>query len=184
MTAVQFASLSLVLAALVACKKDEKAAAGPSSEASPEPSAATPPTTPTLAAPGTNVCQLISAETVKNATGISGEGTSSKSGDADVCTWMGADSSSAVVQIYRSSASYEASRRAFEGLYKTKAEELPGVGNKAFYLGGNTASIPTATISVDKGGRVASVQVMAVGGDADKLKANAVALTKAVVGAL
>ena len=124
-----------------------------------------------------DACAVISAEELKTATGIDAEGKSSKSGGADVCTWMGADGKSAIVQLYSHQSDYEDSREAFEGLYDTKSEPLAGVGDNAFYISGTTGPFNTATISAMKGSQAVSVQIMGMG-DMAELKENATALSR------
>jgi hypothetical protein len=103
---------------------------------------------------------MISADELKTATRIEGNGTKSTSGGAAVCTWFGGDGRAAIVQVYPSASSYEQSRGAFEGLYEKTAEDVSGVGDKAFYIDAETGRMPTGTLSSAKGNNAVSVQIM------------------------
>jgi hypothetical protein len=152
-------------------------------EATAEAPAATPPAAVPAPAAARDVCAMISADELKTATRIDGAGKQSTSGGADVCTWFGSEGNAAVVQVYPSAASYEQSRSAFEGLYDTKAENVSGVGEKAFYIDAATGSMPTGTMSAAKGTSAVSVQIMG-GTDAAARKRDATALTNLVLSKL
>lgn len=157
---------SLIAAALVlsfiACTKTETNTN--TSTPAPEPAqttttATTASSTASSAPTPRDVCAMLTAEELKSLAGIDKPGTKSTSGGADVCTWYGAGGG-VIAQVYPYKSSYEGSRSAFEGLYGTKAADLPGVGEKAFYIEGKTGPIATATISAMKGSTPISVQVM------------------------
>lgn len=141
----------------------------------------------TAVAPATpaarNACAMVSAEELKTATGIDGEGSTSSSGGADVCTWFGSTGKAAIVQLYPYASSYDGSRKAFEDLYKVKAEELSSVGDKAFSIWAPTGSMPTTSLSAVKGSAAISVQIMG-NSDAAASKKEAVALANLVLGKL
>jgi hypothetical protein len=160
--------------ALVGCAKPaEKAAEAPAPAAAPV-AAPTPPA-------GRDVCAMLTADELK-AFGISDAGKPSKSGGADVCTWMTAGGA-AIVQVYPYASAYEGARKAFEGLYKTTAEELSGLGDKAFAIEGKTGPMQTTTITAQKGTTPISVQIMG-GADRAKLKTQTTDLTRTVLGKL
>jgi hypothetical protein len=122
-------------------------------------------------------CTLMSSEEVGAAAGMrSSTGQRSTSGGAQVCTWTDADGKSAVVQIYPSAERYDQSRTAFESLYGGAAEEVQGVAEQAFYIGGRTGGIPTATVSARKGPTALSVQVMEMNGEPETLRGQALEL--------
>ena len=172
----------IALAAILlsaACTKTETTTNTSTPTASSETAApATPPPAPAPAS--RNVCEIVSADEVKTATGIEGTGAPSKSGGADVCSWFGG-AGAAIVQVYGSSSAYESSRSAFEGLYGGKTAELSGVGEKAFFIDGKTGQMPTATMSAASGSNVISVQVMSMGMDAAARKKAATELAKVVL---
>jgi hypothetical protein len=162
-----------VIALSVACTKTETT----TRTETPTPSTETTASSAPAPAPATrNVCELLTAEELKTATGIEGTGSPSKSGDADVCSWFGGGGA-AILQVYGSASSYESSRSAFEGLYEGKTAELPGVGDKAFFIEGETSRMPTTTISAAKGSNAISVQIMG-GTDAAARKTAATELAK------
>jgi hypothetical protein len=173
------AAVAVVLA--VGCAREQATDAGNADATSTAASTTTPAAPPPAAAAKRDVCTMLSAEEVKTATGIEGKATPSTSGGADVCTWMSNAGKSAIVQLYPYASSYENSREAFEGLYKTKSEELSGLGDKAFFVGGKTGPFESATISAMKGSNAISVQVLGMG-DAATLKNEATALTQVVLG--
>lgn len=161
---------------LAACTGDKPA---PQSSAPSRPAAAPQAPRETSHAPR-NPCDMIDAGELQTATGIVATGQSSKSGNASVCTWSDPGGAIAIVQIYPTVSSYETSRIAFESLYGGSAENTEGLGDAAFYIGGMTASLPTATVSVRKGELAASIQVMGMGQDQGTLKDRALALTRTV----
>lgn len=177
-------ALLAVLACLGACAREESSPNSPTStsprvvEAAPAAAAPEPAPAP---APSRDACKSVSLEKLKALTGVDGEGTPSKSGGADVCTWTSASAKSAILQIYPSTSFYDRSREAFEGLQKQKAEDLSGLGDRAFYVGGKVSVMETATVSAQKGNTVISVQVMEMQGAGAALKAEATALTKEVL---
>lgn len=173
-------ALAVLTLALVACKAEEPASSPPAAtKAAADAPAASAPAPTRIAA-----CESLSADDVKGLLGSAVEGATSSSGGADVCTWTGPTGKTAIIQIYATARSFEQSREAFERMYAGQAEDISGIGDKAFYIHGKTASFPTATLSVVKGAQAASVQVMEPKGDPAKLKTEAVALTKVVVGKL
>ena len=123
---------------------------------------------------------MVTAEELKTATKIEGAGTPSTSGGAAVCTWYGGGGA-AILQVYGSASAYESSRTAFEGLYGGKTADLPGVGDKAFFIEGKTGPMSTATLSATKGSNAISVQVMGTGSDAAARKQAATDLAKVVL---
>ena len=167
--------ISLCVLLLAGCQSESTTTTTTNETASTETTAATATTastTPAPAAPaGRDVCAMLSADELKTAAGVVGEAKSSKSGGADVCTWMGSDGKSVIVQVYPYASSYESARSAFEGLYDTKATSLSGVGDKAFNMNGKTGPFQTATLVTQKGTTPVSVQVMGMSGnDASRTK--------------
>lgn len=144
---------------------------------------ATPTPTPTPA-PSRAACEVIAQEKVNALAGVDGQGSPSRSGGADVCTWTSPTAKSVIVQIYPSTAHYERSRTAFEELQKNKSEELADLGDQAFYVGGKVSVMEAATISAQEGNATISVQVMEMNGSASALKAEAIALTREVLAGL
>jgi hypothetical protein len=139
----------------------------------------TPP--PAAATAERDVCGMISMEELKTAAGLDeATGQSSKSGGADVCTWTGASGKAVVVQVFPSAANYDTARAAFESLYQATAEEVTGIGEKAYYIAGNTGAMPTGTLVVAKGSTPISVQVMGGTGDAATRKGEATAIAHVV----
>ena len=168
---LRVAALALPLL-LPACTSGETAA----NTAAATDVAAAPSTSPASAL---DPCALLSADEVSAAAGIgTSTGESYTSGGAPVCSWTDASGKGAIVQLHPTVASYEESRMALESLYRGSAEELSGVADKAFYIGGQTQSVAIATVSVLKGQRAASVQVMAIRGDAGALRSQVMALTQ------
>lgn len=176
-------AVSLVFITFACAQKEESVSTITDSSATTSAPAATPAPTP-AAATSRDVCSMLTADELKAAAGIEGTGQKSTSGGADVCTWMGATGKGAVVQIYPYSSSYDNSREAFEGLYETKAQDVSGVGDKAFVMTGKTGPMETATVGAMKGSTPVSVQVMAAGAPSAQLKEEAIALTKLLLGKL
>lgn len=172
----------------LACKEEATAPTTPERAPAMAPSGAPVPTTPLADAPPAQAkrdpCELISAADVKTATGIEAEGKPSRSGGASVCTWMGADGKSAIVQIFPTEAHYDKAKSAFEAQYKGTSDAVQGMGDKAFVITGNTGPLPTATYVAQKGSTPISVQVMALGGDTSTLKSQAETLAQTVIGKL
>lgn len=194
---------SLVVVGLGPCSKDDAPAPAASGGATPvlsqdiRPIASAPNVASSLAAAGSiglqapapitagrDVCKLVSPAEVKTAAGVDGEGKPTKSGNADVCTYTGKDGKSAIIQVYGVAGAYDESRRQFETLYKGKAEDVPGVGDKAFFIAGTTMGIGTATLSAQKGATPISVQLIGMGVDAAKGKPALVALAKTTLSKL
>lgn len=163
-------ALAIALPLLVSCQRSERVRED-------SPATITAPGTGTVAmnapAPSRDVCAMLSGDDVKSATGIEATGTPSTSGGADVCTWMAADGKAAVIQVYPTQERYDESRQAFESLYGTNAEDIAGIGERAFYVGGKTGVTETATVGAIKGSRPVTVQVLDVGGDPAALRRDA-----------
>jgi hypothetical protein len=124
------------------------------------------PATPAATPASRDVCAMLSAEELKSAANLTAaEGKASKSGGADVCSWFGDGGKALVVQVFPYASSYDDSREAFEGLYNTKASDLSGVGDKAFFMNGKTGPMATTTLVAAKGTTPISVQVMGGSGD-------------------
>jgi hypothetical protein len=175
------AGLILVVALALGCAKKEEAQDAAATGDAATPAAAPAPAAPAPAA-SRDVCALISADELKSATRIEGAGTKSTSGGADVCTWYGGGGA-AIVQVYPSAGSYEQSRSAFEDLYDKKAEDVSGVGERAFYIDAATGSMPTGTLSAVKGNGAISVQIMG-GTDAAARRKDVIALANVVLSKL
>jgi hypothetical protein len=133
--------------------------------------------------PGRDVCKLVTNADVKTATAMDvADAKPTRSGNADVCTYTTAKGVSAIVQIYGVAGAYDESRRQFETLQKAKSEEVPGVGDKAFVVGGTIMGIASVSLSAQKGGTPISVQM--IGGDAAKSKPAVIALAKTTLSKL
>ena len=146
--------------------------------------ATAPPATTSAAGPR-DVCGMLTMDELKTAAGLQeATGQSSKSGGADVCTWMGAGGKAVVVQVFGSASDYDSGRSSFEGLYNTKAEEVSGIGEKAYYLFGKTGPMNTGTLVAAKGSTPISVQVMGSTGDAATMKGEATAIAHVILGKL
>src|SRR5688500_6457075 len=112
----------------------------------------TPRSTATTAPAARNVCHMLTVDELKTAAGLDGAtGQSSKSGGADVCTWMGSSGKAVIVQVFQSASSYDQSRSSFEGLYGATAEDVTGIGEKAYFIDGKTGAMSTGTLVVGKG---------------------------------
>lgn len=130
-------------------------------------------------------CLLLSADAVGAIAGLTGaKGVASKSGGADVCTWSDASGTSAVVQIFPASRTYDEIRDVFQSFYESDVEAIADLGDQAFHVGGRTASMPTATVGARKGSTLVSTQLMALGGDDATLRGQALDLARAVLDAL
>ena len=121
----------------------------------------------------------MASEEITAATDVgSTTGQPSSSGGAQVCTWTDGGGKSAVVQLYPDPSRFAASREAFPMLYGAEVEDVPGIGDRAFYIAGTTDALPTATVSAQKGDFVTIVQVMEANGDAAALQSAALELTQ------
>jgi hypothetical protein len=128
-----------------------------------------------------DACAVVSLDEIREATGIEAtSGMASTSGAAKVCTWTGADGTTAVVQLFQAPGSFEGARAAFEGLYETQVESVD-LGDGAFFIEGVTGQIPTATVAVQKGTETVTVQVMGMGQEAPLLREAAEGLTRTVL---
>jgi hypothetical protein len=164
----------LLLAALLtaACAGDEAGAGG--SAGSSAAAAAVP-------APPRNVCTMITAQELQAATSLSGQGQSSRSGSADVCTWL-AGEAAAIVQVHGSAVEYDTARAAFQELYGGTALDVAGIGDRAFYIEGKTSNIATSTLTSQRGATPVTVQIL---GGADSTRRRRVeALARLAVGKL
>lgn len=130
-----------------------------------------------------DICGLVTMDELKTAAGLTeATGQSSKSGGADVCTWTGSNGKVVIVQVFPSASSYDDSRRSFESLYSATAEEVSGVGEKAFFIDGKTGSLATGTLVAQKGSTPVSVQVMGGTGDPATRKGEATAVAYVILG--
>lgn len=171
--AVALVGLSLSLAG---CDKGGGSAPAAASGSAPQ-AAAAPRPPPAASAPA--ACTLLSAEELKKFD-ISGDGKPGTSGGADVCTWMGANSKGAVVQVFGRASALPEMQKAFEDLHQQKAEPVSDLGDQAFHVAG-PGRMHVANLGASKGSRAVSVQVMAMGGDAAKLKTEAIELTRSIL---
>ena len=112
------------------------------------------------AGPTRDACTLVTREEVSAATGVDAEGESSSSGSATVCTWQDAQGRSAILQVYGNPNEYERSRATFEDFYDAAADDVSGVGERAFYIAGKQAVFSVGTLSAAEGGTAITVQVM------------------------
>ena len=172
--------LSVFIALAMGCAKEEAMTPAPS-----EPTAAA--TSAPAAAPAASrdVCAMLSAEELQSVAGIEGStGSPSTSGGADVCSWVGSTGRSVIVQVFPSASSYESARDRVQGFYEATAEEVAGVGDKAFFIPGKTGFMDTATLVTQKGQTPVSVQVMGMDVDMATMKNEASAVAQAVLGKL
>jgi hypothetical protein len=129
-----------------------------------------------------DVCATLTVDELNKGAGLKdATGQSSKSGDADVCTWTDDTGKSVIVQVFSSASSYDQSRTAFESLYGGTAEDIAAIGEKAFFISGTTSGMPTGTLVVAKGSTPVSVQVMGGSGDATTRKGEATAIAHVVL---
>ena len=136
-------------------------------------------------APSQTVCDMLTMDELKTAAGVDGGvGESSSSGGAEVCTWTGTNGKVVIVQVFPSASSYDSARSSFEGLYGTTAQDLPGVGDKAYYIDGSTGRMPTGTLVAQKGQKPVSVQVMGGTGSAEIRRGEATAVAHLILGKL
>jgi hypothetical protein len=162
---------------LAACGGDADETAAGDAAAPPLAEAAAPPAAP--AAGPQDPCTLIDPGNVSAATGLGPvTGQPSTSGGAAVCTWTDAEGKSAIAQVFPSADGYQQSRQAFESLYGATAEELEGIADQAYYIGGTTGPVPTATVGALKGQTAASFQVMAMNADTTDLRSAALELAQ------
>jgi len=139
---------------------------------------------PAPAAPR-DVCGMLTMDELKTAAGlVEATGQSSKSGGADVCTWMGTGGKGVIVQVHSSANDYESGRKTYQEFYKTTAEEVPAIGEKAYYMYSKGAAMGTATLVTQKGSTPVSVQVLSATGDANTSKGEATAVAHVILGKL
>ena len=151
--------LPLLVVGLIACDGGGDAA---SDEAADTVAAIPPATVPAPAPASSDVCAMLTQEEVRTATGIDAPGTPSQSGGASVCTWQGT-TGAAIVQIHGSASAYEDSREAFQDLYEGTAEDVSGVGDRAYWIVSERGALRTGTMSAVKGSRAITAQVLAAG---------------------
>ena len=161
-----------------ACAETETSTVAPG----PETSTAASAPAPVVTTETRDACTVLALEEITAATGISTPGAPSTSGGASVCTWMSDTGKGTVLQVYSSASDYDSSRSAFESLYGGSAEDVSGVGDAAFYIGGETGPIPTATVSARKASSAISVQVMGMGEEPTRLRQQAIDLARVAIG--
>lgn len=168
----------LALAALLlgACGKGSDAAATPDSARAAQAAAAS-----AAPVPPRNVCGLITAQELQAAASLQGQGQPSRSGSADVCTWMAGDAA-AIVQVHGSAVEFDTARTAFQELYGVQAQDVAGIGDRAFYIEGRTSSIPTGTLTLQRGPTPMTVQIL--GGPDSSRRQRVEALAKLALGKL
>lgn len=139
---------------------------------------------PRSAAPAArDVCGMMTMDELKTAAGLTeATGQSSQSGGADVCTWTGTNGKIVIAQVFPFASSYDDARKTFEAQYGATAEEVTGVGEKAFFIDGKTGSIATGTLVAQKGSTPVSIQVMGGAGDAATRKGEATAVAHVILG--
>ncbi|HEU4522849.1 MAG TPA: hypothetical protein VFT12_12655 [Thermoanaerobaculia bacterium] len=132
-----------------------------------------------------DVCSMATMDELQTAAGlVSATGMSSESGGADVCTWTGENGKIVVAQVFPSASSYDSARQAFESQYGGTAEDVSAVGDKAFFIGGNTGRVPTGTLVAQKGSTPISIQVMGGTSDVAQRRNEAVAVAHVILGKL
>lgn len=169
---------------LSACVRKEERDAAKKSENASTPSTAT---TPTSTAPVSidQVCAFMTREDVAKALGTPiNDATPSKSENADLCSYTTASGQIVTIQVFNVDGAYEGSRKTFESVFKTRAEDIPGVGDKAFVLFGTQMVFGTGTAVVQKGPVILATQVMGAGVDANTGRPLALALAKAALAKL
>ena len=178
-------SLAVSLVALAACQSETTTTTNtPTPDATTTVASTT--TTPPPAAPTSrDVCAMLSADELKTAANLNAaEGKKSTSGGADVCSWFSSDGKALVVQVFPYASSYNNSREAFEGLYNTKAQDLSGIGDKAYFMNGKTGPMATTTLVAQKGSTPISVQVMGGSGNDNGRKQEATDVANLLLGKL
>lgn len=129
-----------------------------------------------------DACALLEADELAAVVGEVQAGTPSSSGGAAVCTWSSATGRTVVLQAFPGPDAYDRSRETFESFYESTATAVTGLGDAAFFIGGRTSSMPTATVVARApSGGVVSVQVMSMSGEPEALRAPAVELARAAL---
>lgn len=128
-----------------------------------------------------DACALLETEELAAAVGEVQAGTPSSSGGAAVCTWTSASGQTVVLQAFPGADAYDRSRETFESFYESTATAVTGLGDAAFFIGGRTSSMPTATVVARAASGVVSVQVMSMSGEPESLRAPAVELARAAI---
>ena len=137
------------------------------------------------AATNQSVCNLLTMDDLKTAAGIEGAvGESSTSGGAQVCTWTGTNGKVAIVQLFSSTSDYDAARSSFQSMYGTTAQDLSGVGEKAYYLDAPTGRMPTGTLVAQAKAKAISVQIMGGSSAPELRRGEATAVAHLVLGKL
>ena len=140
--------------------------------------------TETAALPQT-VCNMLTMDELKTAAGIEGGvGESSTSGGAEVCTWTGTNGKVAIVQLFGSTSDYDSARSTFQNLYGAQAQDMSGVGEKAYYIDAPTGRMPTGTLVAQSKAKAISVQIMGGSGSPDTRRGEATAVAHLILGKL
>lgn len=132
-----------------------------------------------------DLCGMLTIDQLQTAAGlVQATGQSSTSGGADVCTWTGENGKVVIAQIFPSASSYDQARQTFESQYGGTAQEVSAVGDKAFFIDGNTGRMPTGTLVAQKGSTPVSIQVMGGTSDAATRQGEATAVAHVILGNL
>lgn len=128
-----------------------------------------------------NACVLLTQAELEKTTGLLSPPKRGHSRTNATCTWGTFEKKMVVVEVFPNASHFDESRRSFETLYKGHAEDVPGIGKRAFYLEG-VASIAAATLVAEKptGGAVL-VQVSGKDFSLTKAKDEVTAIAKIVV---
>ncbi|HEX8274975.1 MAG TPA: hypothetical protein VF615_20235 [Longimicrobiaceae bacterium] len=127
-------------------------------------------------------CALLRAEEVGTIMGGGPlTGVPSTKEDVQDCTWMVGGGVAVIAEVRPDVARLESARRATEIVQRDEAQDLPGIGDEAFYVGGEAGPLAIATVGARKGSVAARVQVMSPEGDPVTLRNQAVELTRLLV---
>lgn len=148
---------SLLLAFILGGCGDDDAAAGATSGAGASAAAAA--GAPGAAVTPRDVCAMITAPELQAAAALQAQGQPSRSGSADVCTWLAGDVA-AIVQVHGSAVEFDTARTAFQELYGSTAQDVAGIGDRAFYIEGRTSNIPTGTLTAQRAATPVTVQIL------------------------
>jgi len=178
---IQVRHVVLVFALFASCRCGGASNNNASSDASATPSvtASGPAGPPIDAAARINVCAMLTQAELEQTTGLLAP--PKASAGRSTCSWGTHEKKIVIVEVFQSSTQFDDSRRSFETLYKAKAQDVAGVGKRAFYLEG-VASLPAATLVAERpqGGAVL-VQISGKDFALSKAKDEVVAVAKIVV---
>ena len=134
---------------------------------------------PIDAAARVNVCVMLSQAELEQTTGLLAP--PKPSAGRATCSWGTHEKKIVIVEVFQNSSHFDDSRKSFETLYKSKSQDVSGIGKRAFYLEG-VASLPAATLVAERpqGGAVL-VQISGKDFSLAKAKDEVSAVAKIVV---